>query len=325
MPASPGRRIICRSWSTNPRLEVLAGEAGRTDLSTLTSLPAIRAYLDGKRALRAGHYADALKELITPSRSIPPLLWLRWSSRKRPAAGQGWLPENYGPRGVQLAWPLRDRLSPRDRALLLAHAGPRYPLPSSTAEFLEAAEQAVAAAPERPEAWYKLGDEYFHWGALLSLPHPLDQAAAAFRRAQELDSAAGRRPDAGPLGHLLEIVSMGGDTATVRRLGNLALADPGNETADAVRWEMAYVLGDSAALSGLRARFDRMNFASLTSIAITSQETGFATKDARRAVQAMLTTAKTHQERRWALAHLNGLALNAGSSSGGVGREGPAR
>jgi hypothetical protein len=75
---------------------------------------------------------------------------------------------------------------------------------------------------------------------------------------------------------------------------------------------MAYVLGDSAALSELRARFDRMNFASLTSIAITSQETGFAPKDARRAVQAMLATAKTQHEQRWALAHLGGLALNGG-------------
>jgi len=292
--------------------QVLAGEAGRTDLATLTSLPAIRAYLDGKRALRGGHFAEALKDFDHSLRIDSTFALAALEFQETAGWEQGWLPQDYGPRGVQLAWPVRDRLSPRDRALLLAHAGPRYPLPSSTAEFLEAAEQAVAAAPERPEAWYKLGDEYFHWGALLSLPHPLGQAAAAFRRAQELDSAAGRRPDAGPLGHLLEIAAFEGDTAAVRRLGNVALADTGNEKADAVRWEMAYVLGDSAALSELRARFDRMNFSSLTTIAITSQETGFAPKDARRAVQAMLTNAKTREEQQWALAHLDGLALNAG-------------
>jgi hypothetical protein len=196
--------------------------------------------------------------------------------------------------------------------LLVAHAGPRFPLPSTTAEFLEAAEQAVAAAPERAEAWYKLGDEYFHWGALLSLPHPLGQAAAAFRRAEELDSAAGRRPDAEPLGHLLEIAAYEGDTAGVRRLGARALANPGTEDPDAVRWLMAYVLGDSAALSELRARFNQMSFASLTSISLESQQTGIAPEDARRAVNAMLSTAKTEEERRWGLAHLYGLALNGG-------------
>jgi hypothetical protein len=140
----------------------------------------------------------------------------------------------------------------------------------------------------------------------------LGQALAAFRRGQELDSAATRRPDAGPLGHVFDIAAMEGDTASVRRLGSIALADPQNESADYMRWQMAYVLGDSTGLSRLRARFDRMNFASLTGITLRSQETGFAPDDARRAVKAMLSTAKTHDERRWALLHLKLLATNGG-------------
>ncbi len=292
--------------------QALAGEAGRTDLATLTSLPAIRAYLDGKAALRAGHFDDALKSFDHSLNIDSTFALAALEVQEASGWASGWLPQDYGARGVLLAWPVRDRLSPRDRALLLAHAGPRFPAPSSTAEFLEAAEQAVAAAPERPEAWYKLGDEYFHWGALLSLPHPLGQAAAGLRRGQELDSAAGRKPDAGPLEHVFDIAAIEGDTASVRRLGSAALADPDNESADYVRWQMAYVLGDSVALSALRARFDRMNIASLTDITLRSQETGFAPDDARRAVKALLSTAKTHDERQWALSQLKLLAFNGG-------------
>ena len=292
--------------------QVLAGEAGRTDLASLTTLPAIRAYLEGKSAIRAGHPDKALKDFDHALRIDSTFVLAALEFQEASGWASGWLPTEYGPRGVLLAWPLRERLSPRDRALLVAHAGPRFPLPASTAEFIEAAEQAVAAAPERAEAWYKLGDEYFHFGALLGLPHPLGQAAAAFRRAEELDSAAGRRPDAEPLGHLLEIAAYEGDTAGVRRLGARALANPGTEDADAVRWLMAYVLADSAALSKLRARFNQMSFASLTSISLQSQQTGIAPEDARRAVNAMLSNAKTEEERRWGLAHLYGLALNRG-------------
>jgi hypothetical protein len=292
--------------------QVLAGEAGRTDLASLTTLPALRAYLDGKSAIRAGHPDEALKDLDHALRIDSTFVLAALEFQEASGWASGWLSDDYGPGGVLRAWPFRDRLSPRDHALLVAHAGPRFPLPSTTAEFLEAAEQAVAAAPERAEAWYKLGDEYFHWGALLSLPHPLGQAAAAFRRAEELDSAAGRRPDAEPLGHLLEIAAYEGDTAGVRRLGARALANPGTEDPDAVRWLMAYVLGDSAALSNLRARFNQMSFASLTSISLESQQTGLAPEDARRAVNAMLSTAKTQNERRWGLLHLYGLALNGG-------------
>jgi tetratricopeptide (TPR) repeat protein len=293
--------------------QVLAGEAGRTDLASLTTLPAIRAYLDGKSAIRAGHFDEALKDFDHALRIDSTFVLAALEFQEASGWASGWLPTEYGPRGVLLAWPLRERLSPRDRALLVAHAGPRFPLPASGAEFLEAAEQAVAAAPERAEAWYKLGDEYFHFGALLSLPHPLGQAAAAaFRRAEELDSAAGRRPDAGPLHHLLEIAAFERDTAAVRRLGARVLANSGTDDPNAARWLMAYVLGDSAALSKLRARFNQMSFGSLTDISLESQQMGLAPEDARRAVNAMLSTAKTESERRWGLAHLYGLALNGG-------------
>src|SRR4029453_5856010 len=78
------------------------------------------------------------------------------------------------------------------------------------------------------------------------------------------------------------------------------------------RWLMASVLGDSAALSKLRSRFNQMSFASLTSISLESKKTGIPPEDARRAGDAMLGTAKTESERRWGLAHLYGLALNGG-------------
>jgi tRNA A-37 threonylcarbamoyl transferase component Bud32/tetratricopeptide (TPR) repeat protein len=289
--------------------QLLAGETGRTTLATLTPLPALRAYLDGEVALRAGRFQAAFQSfgraLEIDSGFAVAAMGLNEAA--------GWLDVADTERGFRLAWAAREQLSQRDRALLLAKAGPRFPFPSSAAEHLAAAEQAVAAAPERSEAWYELGDSYFHWGAVLGVRQPLRRAAAAFRRALELDSAGTASPYAEPLTHLFDVAAAEGDTATVRRLGTLAItADPENPAADYFRWQMAYVLGDQTTLQGLRSRFGRMHPASLTTITLQNQETGVAMDDARRAVDALVSGATSQAERRWALLHVSLLAMNGG-------------
>jgi tRNA A-37 threonylcarbamoyl transferase component Bud32/tetratricopeptide (TPR) repeat protein len=295
--------------------ELLAGEAGRTELATLTSLPALRAYFDGQRSYRLGRWADALRAF---SKSIRADSTFALSAMGLFSASQ-WLvaglwPEGTAPgRAPELAWAHRDRLSPRDRSLLLAQLGPRYPDGSSLAEFIAAREQAVAAAPDRPEAWYELGDEIFHFGALIGIKSPASRAADAFRRSLGLDSASAVFPAfAEPLLHLTQIAAMNGDTASVNRLVASALAaDSAMDDAGMLRWIRAAASGDRAALEDVRHRFTQMSRSSLIDITNNSQELG-GWEDAQQAIVALRAgpLIQRQQEGASILAHV--LALNRG-------------
>ena len=68
-----------------------------------------------------------------------------------------------------------------------------------------------------------------------------------------------------PLEHLLESAAGVGDTATVREVAARVVASQAR-LADYDRWLIARTLGDTAALSALRARFDAMELFNLASI-----------------------------------------------------------
>ena len=94
----------------------------------------------------------------------------------------------------------------------------------------------MAAVPESPEGWYELGDHFYHWGALAGYDAPRQRAAADFRRALDLDSSF-----AEPLVHLFDLAAVEGDTASVRRLGNMVMtADSRSDfaTTSAGRWRI---------------------------------------------------------------------------------------
>lgn len=253
---------------------LLADEAGQTsrlaDLAT-TSLPALRAYLDGQAAYRRGRFEEAVnhfKESLQLDSSFA-LAGLSLSSAAAWTSGEGGL-------GLRLAWPVRGRLNVRDRTLLLAEAGPHYPAPSSRSEILAAWEKAVSALPDRPEAWYGMGDMLFHFGRELAIPNSWERAAAAFRRCLALDSTL-----AGPLEHLVEMAQIDGDTATAGRFATLVIAaDSASEIADYMRWHLALAHGDSAALLRMRDRYGRMTDQSLIRIQLFAQEMGVRGGDA---------------------------------------------
>jgi eukaryotic-like serine/threonine-protein kinase len=282
---------------------ILAGESGRTELATLTSLPALRAYLDGQSAMRAGRFMDAFQN-FNHALQLDSTFALAGIGLGRASFWDGG--DDSG-RGFRVAWAVRNRLSPRDLAIIAPWMVPG-------AEHLATAERAVVTIPESPEAWYELGDDYFHGGALAGMDAPLGQAAAAFRRALELDSSF-----AEPRMHLFEIAAAEGDTAEVRRFGNLVMAaDSTNDFAGYVRWQMAVALQDTAGLVALRARFDRMNEISLVQLVMRSQTIGIAQDDARRAVAALLRRADTKAARGHALREQYVLAMNGGRPREGL-------
>ena len=153
------------------------------DLSriTTTSIPALKAYLEGESLLRRSRFDAAFEALerATTADSTFALAWFRLSE------AAGWtdvLAESsvYAD-ALKRAWTLRERLPDRERELIEvmdAHSEDRP-------EAEEWARAAVEKYPDSPRAWYLLGESHYH-AAYRSLP---DRAARAapFLRAVRLD------------------------------------------------------------------------------------------------------------------------------------------
>lgn len=198
---------------------------------------ALRAYIAGQAAFRRGRYGEARRDLERAVEldsgftlaSLAAVRTARW------AGGSG--PES--PRIRRLAWVQRDRLSTRDRAVLVMYLGSRYPEPTPTAERLAAAERAADAFPDNLDVWDELGELYFHSGVQLGHPDAPERAAAAWRRALALDSTF-----SGPLLHMMFLAAARGDTAELRRFGERYLATSPSEFTTVARWRLAVTLRD---------------------------------------------------------------------------------
>ena len=292
---------------------LLAGQLGTREQAgqlTTTSLPALRAYLNGQRAYRRGSYKEAVQHFdralqVDSSFALAALAM---------TSAAGWCCGEEQQKGLRIAWAGRERLSTRDRAMLVAAAGPRYPAPSSELEQLGAWERAVSVVPDRPEAWYGLGDNLFHWGRVLALSSSWERAAEAFRRALQFDSTF-----AGPIQHLIEYAASTGDTATAHRLLRVARAsDSTGEIFPYLRWRTATAVGDSAELRKIRGDFAGMKEQSLASIIYIAQFDGSGMEDVYPAVAAMQAKASTGVERELALYHAWSAAMNTGRPQEGV-------
>jgi DNA-binding SARP family transcriptional activator len=277
----------------------------RLAVATTARLPALHSYLDGWQSYRRGRYPVAMAE-FQRAVDLDPAFALAGMGLASAAA---WTHEAHvRNRGFSLAWLNRERLSGRDRALLTAYVGPRYPAKSSWSEVLAAWELATAVAPDQPEAWYELGDLLFHVGPQLAVAGAHRRAAEAFRRAVELDSSY-----AGPLAHLVDLSALTGDTTGLRRYGVLYLAaDSSADAADFVRWRVAVGVGDRDALRVLRGRFDRMDTESLRRILGTMQLDAIGWEDVDRVAEALRRNPGESIARTEAAFMVRNLALNRG-------------
>ena len=229
-------------------LATVSGEGEeRLGKLTSTSLPALRAYLDGNAKLRRGQAVlaatDFGRALDHDSTFALAGLGLRIAA--------SWYGDNpASERGLRAAFMNRDRLSPRDRSMLDALTGPRYPRPSSSVEQFEARRRYRQIAPDRGDAHEFYADDIFHFGTILGFANPNQSALEEFRRSVDLDST-----NAVAFSHILLLAVNQGDTALENRLVRLSRQLPDTVSSGwlrTYRWYKAHLAADSATFLAYR-------------------------------------------------------------------------
>jgi class 3 adenylate cyclase/tetratricopeptide (TPR) repeat protein len=145
-----------------------------------SSLPAMKAYLEGEHLYRSGRFAAAVGafERAVEADSTFALAWSRL------AEAYGWaesIESDLGEHAVERAARLADRLPAREAVLVRGEVA----LLRGDVGGLEPLRQAVRRYPDDAEAWFLLGDLSLHLGAQ-ALIGP-DEAERAIARAVELD------------------------------------------------------------------------------------------------------------------------------------------
>ena len=281
-----------------------AGEDGTLTDHTTESLSALRAFLAGQAAFRRNDYDEAMNAYERALRrdtsfALAALQLVRSADRLRSVENRDW--------ALALAWQSRVALSGRDAALLVALAGPRYPAPSTTAELLAAWRRPVQLTPERADSWYELGAHLFHDGAAIGLADATTQAAAALRRALEIDST--HHPARELLAHLAVRTSEPvTDVASAMR----TLRESHDPFAPFLQWRIAAGRNDEVALRDVRDTMPRLGRANLRAIVQAAQFDVVSLADARRAVELLLSRARRLSDRLDAASAAYSLSLNEG-------------
>ena len=240
-------------------LTLRAGEGER--LSTFAGVPlaALQAYLDGASLYRRAHFAAATRQ-FERALSYDSTFALAGLGM---ATSAGWVGSPVDrARGMRVAWQNRERLDARDRALLLATAGPTFPVQAGWVALIAAKQQYAALAPDRADAQFELGDALFHFGAVSGIADAHAQAAARFERTIALDSSFSPAIE-----HLVVLELERGDSLKVAQLATLYLAaDSTSENRDGMRWARAIARGDAAGAGAILARGDSLSDMAMATI-----------------------------------------------------------
>jgi tetratricopeptide (TPR) repeat protein len=285
-------------------IKLLALQAGEGEQRlanlTSTSLPALRAYLEGQRLIRRGEFrraADQFKLALQHDSTFA-------------LAGLGltraglWFGQPFEGPGSILAWKYRDKLPPADRALLEVFLGSRWPAPRQWRDGIAAAERFVQVAPDNAEAWSELGDNLYHWGALVGIPDAHQRAAQAYARSLALDSSY-----APALEHGSSLAMSLGDTAGARKaLAVMSSIDSLSSTVMSEHWQFAVAVGDSAARRDV-LQSDSLYGPYMMSIGMSS---GLPLQDADEVLRKTRARAATLDDQTWAQRFLHYNALMTG-------------
>jgi DNA-binding SARP family transcriptional activator/tetratricopeptide (TPR) repeat protein len=235
------RTLVAEGMDTPPeRLD-------RTAALTTGSLAALKAFLAGERAFRAGDFKGAA-ELFAQAAEGDTAFAL---ASYRLSVAQDWAALD-GSRAAARALRLAHRLSPAEQTLLRARVAFR----TGDAAVAEALlRQVVATRPDLVEAWNDLGEVRYH--RAMWQGRSVVTARGAWEQVLALDPA-----NVNARVHLVHIAAARGRAdqvdALVRQMERLS---PGHETLGRLRTLRAFAAGDArgqaAALDSLRAQVPR--------------------------------------------------------------------
>lgn len=283
-----------------------SGEAvGRLTNLSSTSLPALRAYLDGQARLRRGDARNAASDFDRALREDSTFALAGLGLR----LATGWYGDPaLGNRGIVMAWKERARLSPRDQALLVALAGPGYPARSSDVEVYKAREQYLSMAPDNAEAWYLFADQIFHAGSAMGIRNWEERALDGFRKAMQLDSTYSPGYT-----HAMPLAASMGDTAFLARAVKLrSVLDTATNWRVLNDWYLAARGGDIAKANDVFNQLGTEPEVVLNGIVRHTLFDGTGAAQAMAAIERFVNIAPTEASRRGRARYAHDVMLDLG-------------
>ena len=280
-----------------------SGEGADLAALTSTSLPALKSYLEGRVLDRQAKWDEAVAHYnaaLTADSNFA-LAALRLIDMS------GWTRVPGLIRASRIARRNEGRFGPADRQLLKVLVGSRAPAPRTGGDYLRQTEAYVALAPDAADAWYRLGEGYFHYGRAVGYPDANKRAARAIERSLQLDSTY-----APALEHLLVIYTELGDSAGFRRARSLLERDTTHAVYPVHRLFAEYVTGDSARIGEARARLDKLDNTASYELFYFGVRGMASMSDVQRVIDAHAAAAVSPAERSLAEYYRGTLALDRG-------------
>jgi len=184
----------------------------RISALTTRSLPALRAFLEGRQAMRRGRHAEAV-HAFDRAVSLDTTFALAALSLRRVHAWANMRGVN-SPRALRLARRGYDQLSQEDRLYLDG-----LPDLIDGDEWLQLRIDAVRLIPDSPDLRFQLGDFYYHFGSALDIEDAHERARLHLAAALEADTAYLE-----PLIHLHDLALARRDFEAARRYGDRIMA-----------------------------------------------------------------------------------------------------
>jgi class 3 adenylate cyclase/tetratricopeptide (TPR) repeat protein/TolB-like protein len=148
--------------------------------ATTTSLPALKAYLEGEVLFRRGDFEAAIPAYEQAIEADSTFAMANW----RLATAYGWvesIASELGEGAIERAVRHADGLPEHEAVLIRAD----YALIQGSLDGIEPLEREVRRRPDDAEGWYLLGETYFHLGPAALIP--LEKTEDAFAHAVQLD------------------------------------------------------------------------------------------------------------------------------------------
>jgi tetratricopeptide (TPR) repeat protein len=258
-----------------------------------TSLPAIRAYLEGRVHFRGGRYdeaydrfGDAFELDSTLALAAVDMYRSAWFSQR-----------NAGDQLLQVAWRGRERLDEDALRLVEATLGPDYPQPFAQVDRLAARRRLVERNPGQVDHVYMYADRMHHWHAQIEIPDGRRRAAAQFRRALELDSTF-----APTYQHLIPLLySLGMNEEATRAAQAYLRREPTGSIRSFLSWRMAAAHADSAGLANIRAAMHSLSDGELLQIYRTAVQDAVEVGDAENAMAVLRARGLAPSKQRYVL------------------------